>query len=97
MKGRAFAFILFLFLGDCYTSTLFYFDNIRMKEVPPDVRSGLYKQEESDCKENLETLLERIRKKSPNATHVRDLEVFKTDLGFGNRCLRVRYGLEISR
>ncbi|WP_243393253.1 hypothetical protein [Leptospira perolatii] len=68
-----------------------------MNEVPESVRRGLYKQDEIGCGVPLRELMVQISEKNPNATYIRDLEVYKKDDGLFGSCYRLRYGLEISQ
>lgn len=88
--------ILLSCLG-CYSSTVLYFDNLRMKSLPASVKQGLYKQDESGCNVKVRDLVAVIPEKNPSATHIRDLEIFKKDDGLFSSCYRLRYGLEISQ
>ncbi|TGK58771.1 hypothetical protein EHQ27_15465 [Leptospira wolffii] len=88
--------ILPFYLG-CYSSTVFYFQNLRMKPLPPSVKQGLYKQDEIGCGKKIREVLNAIPEKNPSATHIRDLEIYKKDDGLFSSCYRLNYGLEISQ
>ncbi len=87
----------FLFFTGCYSSTVFYFNNLRMKPIPPSVKKGLYKQNEIACGQKIRDVLPLIPSQNPSATHIRDLEIYKRDDGLFSSCYRLNYGLEISQ
>ncbi|TGJ99721.1 hypothetical protein EHO59_17990 [Leptospira semungkisensis] len=97
MKLRVTALLLaYLAFSNCYSSTVFYFHNLRMNQIPPGVQQALYKQDEKACGDSVRNILLRIPQKNPSATHIRDLEILKKEDGLFSSCYRLHYGLEIS-
>ncbi|TGK00362.1 hypothetical protein EHQ81_00950 [Leptospira selangorensis] len=94
---RIYIFLLCVVFSGCYSKTIFFFQNIRMRPLPPQVEQSLYKQNEKGCNENIRNILKRIPEKNPTATHIRDLEIFQYDQGMFDTCYRLYYGLEISQ
>ncbi|EMJ97997.1 hypothetical protein AB3N61_05555 [Leptospira sp. WS58.C1] len=94
---RIYTILLCIVFSGCYSRTIFFFQNLRMKPLPPQVEQSLYKQNEKGCGEKISTILQRIPEKNPTATHIRDLEIFQYDQGLFDACYRLYYGLEISQ
>ncbi|TGL64170.1 hypothetical protein [Leptospira sarikeiensis] len=90
-------FLLCIVFSGCYSSTVFYFNNLRMRPLPPQVEESLYKQNEKACGEKIRNMIVKIPEKNPTATHVRDLEIFQYNNGITTSCYRMYYGLEISQ